>query len=421
MRHPMTSMHRQRGVGVVELSLALIVLSTVIFWGFRTWMQYEDGRRAENQAQVLTQIRDAAETLVFEHYADFQAGLPIERNGVTLDFGEDVGEMLSPTVEQLNAMAVGLHNASPSPYYKSLSNGGYVIRIRREPAGCEATPNGQECNITGLACFDQTLADPRHPENVVDGRAIGRMLNALGANGGASLDDDGSMIYGFGGAWETDNPVPSQPVGIVCTRFGFGSAGFANFLRVRDTRDPQFQNNVTVGGGVNIQRTASNGDVCTPDEDGLIVQGSVDGGSVVLLRCNGSNFEVLNGITYANAGDTCTAAEEGRFALDPSTGAALICSSGRWISQEDRGVRTLGYYAHNAVVPAPTCPALHTPTAVVAAVSAANIIGANNAGNNTGSFQASIDSSWRVTITGSDGSTAGNSALALVITSCVRI
>lgn len=418
---PSSLRRSQRGVGVIEVGLALVVFSAAVAFGLSQYWRFEDGRRAENQASVMELIRNAAETLLMEHYTDYQAGQPITRNGVTLPFGAGLGEALSPTVAQLNTMALGLNNASETPFYKTLSNGGYNIGIQRVPAGCEASPNGVECNITGLICFDQPVADPRRPGETMDSYAIGKMLDRLGANGGASVLEDGSTVFGFGGAWEVDNPIAGQPAGVVCSRFGFGSAGFGNFLRVRDTRDPQFQNNVSVAGGVNIQRTVNNGDACTVDETGLIVQGVLNG-NALLFQCNGTVFAPLTGLTYASEGASCVGGTEDGFALDEVTGIHLTCSDGMWVRQEGRGVLNASYYQHGSVVPTPTCPVGHQPAAVVAAVSASNIIGINNPGNNTGSFQASINAAWQVSITGSDGiSVAGNSALALILTSCQRV
>lgn len=409
----------QRGFGLIEVALALIVFTLAVLFAYKAYLQWEDGRRAENQAGVMTLIRDGAEALLLEHYADYQAGLPVVRNGVTLPFGNAEGEALSPTVAQLNAMDVGLKDAAENPFYKSLSTGGYKIQIERVPAGCETSPMGVTCNVTGLICFDTALRDPKKPEEITDGFAIGRMLTRLGENGGASVDDtDGSRIYGFGGGWETPNPITGTPSGIVCSRFGFGSAGFGQFLRVRDTRDPEFQNNLTVAGGVNIQSSAALNAACTVAESGRIVTSQLPNGKTVLLRCDGTSYQPVSGIEYTTAGSTCTTT--GDFALDPSSGISLVCSNGVWVNQEGRGVRQLGYYSNGSVVPAPTCPAGHTPSAAIATVAAANIIGTNNPGNNTGSFQASINGSWVVSITGSDGTPAGSNAMALVITSCVQ-
>lgn len=68
----------------------------------------------------------------------------------------------------------------------------------------------------------------------------------------------------------------------------------------------------------------------------------------------------------------------------------------------------------------PVCGVGLTPVATISSTSASVIIGANNPGNNTGSFISNIDAATNmVSITGSNGSQAGTNARALVLTSCV--
>lgn len=406
---------QQRGVLALSAALALIIMAIVAYQTWQAQMRRDDHSNAEGQADVLKSVRTAAETLMFEHYASFQAGLPITKNGVTLPFGNNPGESMSPTVAQLATMGVGIDNMDDRGSYKSLVDAGYIVRMERVPAGCEASPSGRECNLTGLACFDGALRDPGTPIGSVDGEAIGRMMLRLGGDGGASLlGVAGGRIVGSQGDWEAPNPVAAAPAGIVCSRFGFGSAGFARFLTQYDPRDPFFQNNVTIAQGLNVQQTATVGASCVGTEEGMAVWGAVDG-NPVWLRCEAGVWEPGNGITYAVAGDTCTA--NGAFAMTTSN-VALVCSNGRWVSQDEKGLRTAAYYTHGSTVPTPACGAGLTPSAVLAAVSASNIIGTNNPGNNTGSFQASINGAWGVTVTGSDGAAAGNSATALILTFC---
>lgn len=100
------------------------------------------------------------------------------------------------------------------------------------------------------------------------------------------------------------------------------------------------------------------------------------------------------------------------------TGVQLVCSAGNWVIANNKGLRNAAYYVHGATVPVPACGPGMTPSAVIAAVSASNIIGMNNTGNNTGSFQASISASWGITVVGADGTPAGNNAMALVFSFC---
>lgn len=396
---------------MISASLALIILALVMLYVHREQQMQIQTDMARTQADTLGAIRTAAENLVFEHYVDYQEGKPIQRGGVTLTWGSSPGQALHPTVDQLSRMNVGIDGISDVGSYKSLTEGGYDITIRRLPAGCEASPNGVDCNITGLVCMDRPVRD-RLEGTEVDSLGIGKMLARLGANAGASLLGGTGEIIGNGASWTAPNPIAGAPAGIVCARFGFGVAEYWNFLRVRDSRDPQFMNNVTMRGGVHVQATGSYGDSCPTN--GMAVWGEFEG-KPVWLQCVNGRLEPGNGIAYATEGSSCSQPADFGMTTD---NVALVCANGKWVSQAQSGLRGAAYYQHGSTVPTPACRAGLTPSAVIAAVSASNIIGGNNPGNNTGSFQANINSGWRVSVTGSDGSPAGNSAAALILTFC---
>ena len=244
-------MHSQRGYLMLEAALALMLALTAATLGFWSMHRAELASSAMIQADNIVNVAHAAETLVMEHYDAYQAGLPISRNGVTLADGDASGSSRAPTLANLQAMALGLTagvNAFGS--YKTLADATYVTSIQRIPVGCEASPNGRTCNITGVVCMDRPVQDYGAPAGETDGFGIGKMLGKMGGDGGVSLAGSAATITGAGGGWSLPNPFAGTPVGIVCQRFGFGAAGFGNFLRVNDTRDPNFQNNVTVGGNV---------------------------------------------------------------------------------------------------------------------------------------------------------------------------
>lgn len=246
-RHPKL----QGGFLMLEAALALMLALTAATLGFWSMHRAEQASSAMIQADNITNVAQAAETLVMEHYDAYQAGLPITRNGLTLPDGDASGSSRAPTLGNLQAMALGL-TAGMNDFgnYKTLANATYVTRIQRIPAGCESSPNGRTCNITGLVCMDRPVQDQGAPAGESDLFGIGKMLGKMGGDGGVSLPGSAATISGAGGGWSAPNPFAGTPVGIVCQRFGFGAAGFGNFLRVNDTRDPNFQNNVTVGGNV---------------------------------------------------------------------------------------------------------------------------------------------------------------------------
>lgn len=402
---------RQKGWFMISASMALIIMSIIMLTVYREKHTEFETAAAKSQAGTIGAIRTAAEILVFDHYVDYQEGKPIIRNNITLPWGEGSGESLHPTIDQLSKMNLGIDGISSSGNYKSMTYGGYSITIKRSPAGCELSPSGVDCNITGLVCTDKPVRDDAAHTDV-DAPGIGTMLAKLGNLGGISLLGSPGEIIGNGGSWTEPNPIPGTPPGIVCARFGYGVAEYWNFLRVRDSRDPQFMNNVTMKGGVHVRSTANYGEVCPTN--GMAVWGNFEN-KPVWLQCVNGKWEPGNGIAYATEGGACT--EDADFGMTTNN-VALVCSKNKWVSQAQSGLRSASYYQHGSTVPTPACRAGLTPSAVISTVAASNIIGTNNAGNNTGSFQASIDASWLVRIIGSDGAPAGNNAQALILTFC---
>lgn len=397
---------------MMTASFALVITSIISLYTFREQARKEMGERAEAQADAISAIRTAAEILVFEHYVDYQEGVPITRGGTTLSFGNSPGQALRPTVAQLRTMNLGIDGASDVGSYKSLTEGGYSITVNRSPVGCETSPSGVDCNITGLVCADRPVRDYASPAGEVDSFGIGKILSRIGGNAGASMLGGTGEIISTGASWKAPSPISGAPEGIVCARFGFGVAEYWNFLHVRDSRDPNFMNNVTLKGGLHVKSTATYGGACATD--GMAMWGNFES-NPVWLQCKAGKWEPGNGISYKTEGSAC--AQDRDFAMTTGN-IALVCSNGKWVSQARTGLRTTAYYQNGTTVPQPVCTPGLTPAAVVAAVSASNIIGSNNPGNNTGSFQATINSAWQVSIVGSGGQQAGATAMALVMTFC---
>lgn len=242
------------GFLMLELSLALLISSLAAGLAFWSAHRAEMASQAMLQADQLHNVARAAETLVMEHYHDYQTGQSVVRNGIELQFGSDQGNALSPTLDQLRAMALGLSPGSNYGSYKNLHRASYQTHIERIPAGCEKSSSGASCNITGLVCLDQPVRELSNASNQdnseIDGFGLGKMIGKIGGDAGISLVGSSSKITGAGGAWSANNPIHNSPAGVICVRIGFGASGFGQFLRVRDQRDPQFQNNLSAQGNI---------------------------------------------------------------------------------------------------------------------------------------------------------------------------
>jgi hypothetical protein len=245
------NLRRQAGFFIESMVIALLIGAIAAALTYKDKHQSDMAGMAVIQADGLKNVANAAETLVMEHYDSYQGGVPVVRNGVTLAFGTAPGEAMTPTLANLRGMALGLTPGSDFGNYKTLVDATYITRIERIPAGCETSPGGQDCNIRGTVCLDRPVQDFGAPAGEFDDFGIGIMLSRIGGDSGSSILGSAGTISGSGGAWSVANPFAGAPAGLVCQRFGFGSAAFGRFLRVRDSRNPDFQGALTVNNSIN--------------------------------------------------------------------------------------------------------------------------------------------------------------------------
>lgn len=245
------NLRRQAGFFIESMAIALLIASLAAALAYKDKHQSDMAGMAVIQADGLKNVANAAETLVMEHYDSYQGGVPVVRNGVTLAFGTASGEAMTPTLANLRGMALGLTPGSDFGNYKTLVDATYITRIERITTGCETSPGGQDCNIRGTVCLDRPVQDFGAPAGEFDDFGIGIMLSRIGGDSGTSLLGSAGTISGSGGAWSVANPFAGTPAGLVCQRFGFGSAAFGRFLRVRDSRNPDFQGALTVNNNIN--------------------------------------------------------------------------------------------------------------------------------------------------------------------------
>jgi hypothetical protein len=422
----------QKGWLSLDLSLALLVSGLLAVATYQATLEAADATAASLQADALIAMRGAAHKLVMLNYSAYQAASPITRNGVTLADGGASGQSRYPTVAQMRSLNLGVDSALDAGIYKSLTSAGYDIKMTRSSA-CTTTPAGADCHVTGLVCLSGAVKDRASASGEVDAVGQGVMLGRMGHVGGTSLLGNASTIVASDGSWSAVNPYGAV-AGIVCAQFGWGSEA-DDYLRVSDTRDPSFQGGATVSGTISggsytlqangnanvtgsltVGATGTSGAVCTPE--GTMAWGTV-AGVPTLMRCQSGAWTATSTIV-ATDGASCS--PEGRVAQNTS-GAALICRGSAYRQLADlagqAGIYSVATYTQGQVVSTPTCIGSNmTPRVQILGVVGACSVGGGSCDNNTGSFTAQIGSGNVLSITGSDGSTAGANAYATVATFC---
>jgi hypothetical protein len=247
---PTRRLHRQHGAFVIQIALALILFSLMTMALYKAAIQADDVAQAGHQGRALDALRRAAHNLVMDNYTAYQAGQAITVGGVTLPDGDQPGQSRHPTVANLRAMHLGVDGVLDSGIYKTLTQAQYEIAVTREPSGCLATaPAGANCRVEGTICLTRPLQDYDAQNEAIDSLGISALLATAGGDAGVSVPGSSSIIRAPDGHAIATNPIKGNPPGVVCAAFGWGLQG-ADYLRVRDPRDPQFMNNVTVAGNI---------------------------------------------------------------------------------------------------------------------------------------------------------------------------
>lgn len=255
----------QRGWLTLEVGLALAVSGAAALLAWQATSRAQDAKAASLQAEQLLSVRAAAHRLVMQNYAAYQAGgavfgLSPTFSTISLAPGNLVGQSSRPTVANLRAMGFAAATLSDRAFFKGLQGVGFDISIQRSPA-CTTEPGSPACTVSGLACFAQPYNLFGGAPGETDAHGLGAMVATLGSFALVSLPNAPAQLRRM-----TDdptagplpaNPLPDTPAYAVCTAFGWGTEG-DDFLRLQDTRDPNFRGNVTVAGTVTADRVAAN-------------------------------------------------------------------------------------------------------------------------------------------------------------------
>ena len=342
------------------------------------------------EASVLDTLKNAANNALLEGLTDIQAGRPLARNGVSVEPVLVEADLTwSPTPTQLRDM--GYLPRGWAAEASSLNQAPYRISFHRVPTGCV----GAACAVEGQLVVMGPIRDGSGPDAPADGVLIGPILTRLGADGGVSLGTSRDRLTGFDNTWQAPNPVPGQPDGVVAVRLGNGSAGFGQFVRMGDTRDPRLAGNLStaghlaVGGGSTLTGLAelqagatSAGPILLKDAEGndcvqlrpdgrvelgcsstlaarqavfsdgtpsrstsvgpgeLSATGKVSANEVVASKSlSGERLVLADAVEGAACGGEATAAPGSAYA-GLSGGGLALCSGGRWVAMQR--LRTAG-------------------------------------------------------------------------------
>ena len=349
---------------MLEVSLALIITAFAVAGTIKASIQTQKLELAGIQGDGLSIARGAGEAYSQENYTLLQKGSPVSKNGITLNPGTALGQSYRPTVANLLAMGYLPTGFSvDGSFSNGQAPGTYQFKLDRTPAGCELITNGASCDVGGLVYLDKPIVAAGSTEP--DGPAMSAIASKIGGNAGFTMLPQPSQLSGMGGAWTAANPLAGNPAGVVAARFGFGSSGLNNFVRLNDTRDPNLQGDLSVAGTITGRDDVGTSDGVTAclraalQTDGQIVakatnclvrgyidpntatigvtnaagatSAAMDGNTGTITASGSVSGKLLNASTLALPGDAC-ALENDIANTGPMASAAglLVCRGNVW-------------------------------------------------------------------------------------------
>lgn len=240
----------QQGFLMAEFGLVMIVMTLVVLALVQAMAKIHQMDRARTQADTLEAVRAHAHRLVMSRYRDYQSGRGFVFGTITFVSGDAAGQSRRPTMAQMRTLFPALAQVPDTGQFKTLVQARYDIRIART-AQCDIDPLAEACQVTGMVCLDQPLTEL---SGDFDAEGITHIMGRIGGHAGVSLPTQPATVFGEAD-WRSPNPYGARAA-IVCARLGWGAdtttgggvgvgepVDIEAFLRVRDVRDPQFQNN----------------------------------------------------------------------------------------------------------------------------------------------------------------------------------
>lgn len=325
---------KQKGFTLVEL--LLVVTLAIGAMGYVIAREFDKAQieKAETQAGLLDKVNEAMGTYITNYYSQLVNNTPIA----------GVANIYAPTIAELKTLGVLESTFSGVNFY----GGGYGTQAARVPAACVA-PN---CDVSSLVWITTPI---RNANGQTDVSYAAFAAGQLGADGAFSNAGTPGTLSGPNASWTATNPVGAT-AGIVAARNGYGSQGFAQFLR-RDGSLPMtgsldmgarsITNLVSATAGV---ACATAGDLARgPSGEVLSCQsGTWNSQGSRFWRDPVANFASLPACAAGNAGETrvvmgyATAPKQRLFSCD---GTAWVATA-----VDDNGLMTAGKYLVNDVV-----------------------------------------------------------------------
>lgn len=280
-------MSRQRGFAMLELTAALLIATLLAVWGASQLVNRINDGAAQSAAVWMSSIRLAAYAYLERNKAALQ-----EASAKTDMSHLGYVDWSRPSLAELKAAGL-LSVGFPEHGLRGMQA---VLRVMRS-GPCP----GRSCRLEALVY--SSIALPAVVPSGSSEQIVAQWLLAAQGQGGTVSEDRPDHVRGS--AFEFPNPPLADterlPAGTVAMAVTAEQLAASDYLRVRDSRDPLFQDELTVVGDIHAQASVNVNDglsigaratdraFCT--QEGMIARSQVSG----LLVCEGQMWRSAGG------------------------------------------------------------------------------------------------------------------------------
>jgi prepilin-type N-terminal cleavage/methylation domain-containing protein len=235
MRRTAKTRRGNSGFTLIEVIISITVLSVLMVGIWHGVQLYRDYLKGKAIATGFKPYYQAA--IDYTH----KYRVPLTTTGTVTG----VADPLRPTVAELKALNIlGVAYTGSVPE----ATGTPTFELTMIPAGC----SGAACDIGMATNYPGPVMSANYPAY----RALNFAAREFGNDAGYSTNATPGTISSMN--WSRANPLGSVE-GVFGTYITYSASGMAQYLVVSDTRDPNFINNVTVGGSVYVTNTVGSG------------------------------------------------------------------------------------------------------------------------------------------------------------------
>lgn len=285
-------MYKQSGFALIQLVIASIIATVVAVWGSQAFVNQLNDAKAQSAAQWMMAIQSGASNYLYKYSKEIKQASSYD---ALLHYGFQ--DWSSPSLNELDQ--AGFLSKNISKQHRLLGSAKVIII---KEGDCEVN----SCVLDAIVVSDQPALKAN---GKIDLALVSQwLINTMG-KGAVIYPESSNKIKGQ--LFEYNNPIANKPLLQVGTlALGLTNSVFSSdrFLTVKDDRDPEFQNNLSLGNNLSVGNNAY-------IQENINVQGdsSIDGN----LFLNSSN-QWLSSCNVPNA-----------ISKDSYYGV-LICVAGAW-------------------------------------------------------------------------------------------